>query len=135
MTQFSLNTSAVAGIFGGEEAVATTDPRYGLLANSRLFSGVFPGIHTESATLFELDGWKGLKFRAAHSGSILDKTGHLALLFLEECSDLRGEEVRGRKTPQIGVTIVDFHRVPDEYMHPGRLDTASSLGALILVTP
>ncbi|KAI6097564.1 hypothetical protein F5141DRAFT_1149426 [Pisolithus sp. B1] len=116
--------SGMAGIFGDEEAVATigTAHRYGLLANSRFFSGIFPGIYTDPATLFELDGWKGPKFRAAHSGSILDET------------DLRGEEVRGRRTQQIGVTVVDFHHVPDEHMHPERLDTASHLVALIPIT-
>ncbi|KAI6097546.1 hypothetical protein F5141DRAFT_1067203 [Pisolithus sp. B1] len=151
MTQFSLNMSGVAGVFGGEEAVATMGTvhiyehrkwlgshtiakRYGLLANSRFFSGIFPGIHTDPATLFELDGWKGLKFRAAHSGSIPDETGHLTSLFLKGCSGLRGEEVRGRRTQQIDVTVVDFHHVPDEHMRPERLNTASPLVALIPIT-
>ncbi|KAI6115183.1 hypothetical protein EDD16DRAFT_1708821 [Pisolithus croceorrhizus] len=126
--------SGVARVFGGEEAVATVDTRYGLLANSRFFSGIFPGIHTDPATLFELDGWKGLELRAAHSGSILDETGYLTSLFLKGCSDLRGEEVRGRRTQQIDVTVVDFHHVLDEHMHPERLNTASPLVALIPIT-
>lgn len=151
MTRFSLNTSAVAGVFGGEEAVAsmatvhvyehrkwlgwynspgsyTVARRYSLLSS---FSGVILGTHTNLATLFELDGCKGPKFRAAHSGSILDETSHLAALFSKECSDLLGEEVQGRKTQQIGVTVADFHHVPDEHMYPERLDTASPFVALI----
>lgn len=144
MTRFSLNTSAVAGVFGGDEAVATmatvhvyerrkwlgwyNSPgsytiakRYGLLTKSRLFTGFFPGVHTDPATLFELDGMKGPRFRAAHSGSAFDETGHLASLFVKECSELRGEEVEGRKTRPIGVTIANLNHVPDQKMHPDRL--------------
>ncbi|KAL4076416.1 hypothetical protein V8B97DRAFT_1921943 [Scleroderma yunnanense] len=151
MSNFSLNTSAVAGVFGGDEAVATmatvhvyehrkwlgwyNSPgaytiakRYGLLANSRIFSGLFPGVHTDPATLFELDGWKGPKFRAAHSGSAFDETGHLASLFLKECSELPVvETVEGRKTHPIGVTIADLHHVPESRMHPERLNIATPI--------
>lgn len=157
MTNFSLNTSGVAGVFGGEEAVATmatvhvyehrkwlgwynspgsytVAKRYGLLANSRFFSGIFPGIHTDPATLFELDGWRGPKFRAAHSGSILDETGHLASLFLKECSDLPADAVPGRQTKQIGVTVAELHHVPEEHMYPQPLDMASPIVALIPIT-
>lgn len=38
------------------------------------------------------------------------------------------------KTQQIGVTVVDFHHVPDEHMHPEHLNTASPLAALIPIT-
>ncbi|KAI6152515.1 hypothetical protein BKA82DRAFT_4111833 [Pisolithus tinctorius] len=142
MTNFSLNTSGVAGVFGGEEAVATmatvhvyehrkwlgwynspgsytVAKRYGLLANSRFFSARW---------------MEGPKFRAAHSGSVLDETGHLASLFLKECSDLPADAVPGRQTKQIGVTVAELHHVPEEHMYPEPLDMASPIVALIPIT-
>ncbi|KAI6146166.1 hypothetical protein BKA82DRAFT_1007230 [Pisolithus tinctorius] len=109
MTNFSLNTSV-------------------------FFSSIFLGIHTGPATPFELDGWRGPKFRAAHPGSILDETGHLASLFLKECSDLPADVVPGRQTKQISVTIAERHYVPEEHMYPEPLDMASPIVALIPIT-
>jgi len=154
---FSLNTSAVIGVFGGDEAVATmatvhvyerrkwlgwyNSPgaytiakRYGLLTKSRMFTGFFPGVHTDPATLFELDGWKGPRFRAAHSGSVFDETGHLASLFLKECSELRGVPVEGRKTQPIDVTIAELHHVPERKMNPERLQMDTPILACIPIS-
>ncbi|KAI6042776.1 hypothetical protein EDC04DRAFT_883320 [Pisolithus marmoratus] len=74
--------------------------------------------------------------RAAHSGTIPSETGLLPSLFLKECSDLRGEEVPGRKMEQTetGVTIVELHCVPEEHLYTERPDTAFSIVALILIT-
>ncbi|KIK21853.1 hypothetical protein PISMIDRAFT_103302, partial [Pisolithus microcarpus 441] len=69
---FTLDTSGVAGVFGGEEAVSAmatvhvyqyrkwlgwyNSPgsyeiakRYGRLATSKFFDGLFPGVHTDPA--------------------------------------------------------------------------------------
>ncbi|KIM57349.1 hypothetical protein SCLCIDRAFT_1219563 [Scleroderma citrinum Foug A] len=154
---FSLNTSAVAGVFGGDEAVATMGTvhvyehrkwlgwynspgsytiakRYGLLTKSKMFSGFFPGVHTDPATLFELDGLKGPRFRAAHSGSVFDETGHLASLFLKECSELQGVPVEGRTTRSIGVTIAELHHVPERKMKPERLHMDTPILACVPIS-
>ncbi|KAI6040363.1 hypothetical protein EDC04DRAFT_1506623 [Pisolithus marmoratus] len=112
---FSSDTSGVARVFGGEEAtpaMATvmfmnTGNGWGdkfFLIHTRLasimadFSGqnflvVSSRVFTPSATLFEV----GPKFRAAHSGTIIDETGRMAALLSNErmCKyDWRGRRTR-----------------------------------------
>ncbi|KIM66844.1 hypothetical protein SCLCIDRAFT_1210884 [Scleroderma citrinum Foug A] len=137
-SSFSLDTSAVVGVFGGEQAVSAmgTIPlyknwkwlgwynspgsyeiakRYGGLAKSRFFDGLFPGSRTDPATLFEMDGTKGPKFEAAHSGTVIEETSHLADLFMKECHELDGKAIKGRQTQPVGVTIADLkHEPPTE---------------------
>lgn len=156
-SNFSLDTSGVAGVFGGDEAVSAmatvhvyenrrwlgwyNSPgslqiakRYGLLAKSRFFDGFFPGVHTDPATLFELDGWKGPKFRAAHSGTIIEETGHLASLFMKECAAMEGKVVEGRKTQAVGVTIAKLNHVPAPQMCPKRINAYSPVFASIPIS-
>ena len=156
-SHFTLDTSGVAGVFGGDEAVSAmatvhvyenrrwlgwyNSPgsyqiarRYGLLARSRFFDGFFPGVHTDPATLFELDGWKGPKFRAAHSGTIIEETGHLASLFMKECAPLEGNVVEGRKTQSVGVTIAELNHVPTPEMRPKRINAYSPIFAAIPIS-
>jgi hypothetical protein len=156
-THFTLDTSGVAGVFGGDEAVSAmatvhvyesrrwlgwyNSPgsyqiakRYGLLARSRFFDGLFPGVHTNPATLFELDGWKGPKFRAAHSGTIIEETSHLAALFMKECASLEGSEVAGRKTQSVGVTIAELKHVPEIATVPKRINAYSPVFASIPIS-
>lgn len=156
-SKFTLDTSGVAGVFGGDEAVSAmatvhvyenrrwlgwyNSPgsyqiakRYGLLAKSRFFDGFFPGVHTDPATLFELDGWKGPKFRAAHSGTIIEETGHLAALFMKECASQEGKIVEGRKTRSVGVTIAELNRVPASQMYPKRINAYSPVFASIPIS-
>ncbi|KAI6030363.1 hypothetical protein EDC04DRAFT_2605316 [Pisolithus marmoratus] len=151
---FRLDTSGVAGVFGGEEAVSAmatmhvyehrkllgwyNSPgsyviakRYGRLARSKFFDGLFPGVHTDPATLFELDGWPGPKFRAAHSGTIIDKTSHMAALLMKECADLPSVEVQGRKTRPIGVTIAELHHIPPHEEYPAQISTLAPLYACL----
>jgi len=148
----TLGTSGVAGVFGGDEAVSAiavnvhenkrwsgyNSPgsyqiakRYGLLAKSRFLDGLFPGVHTDPATLFELDGWKGPKFRAAHSGTIIEETGHLAALFMQECAAQEGKVVEGRITQAVGVTIAELKHVPPPHFFPRRIDAYSPAFASI----
>ncbi|KAH7887335.1 hypothetical protein F5I97DRAFT_1859630 [Phlebopus sp. FC_14] len=156
-SQFTLDTSGVAGVFGGDEAVSAMATvhvyenrkwlgwyntpgsyeiakRYGRLAKSKFFDGFFPGVHTDPATLFELDGWVGPKFRAAHSGTIIGETGHLAALFMKECADRRGIDVKGRKTQPVGVTIAELRHVPDNEMFPQRIRAYSPVFASLPIS-
>ncbi|KAI6042790.1 hypothetical protein EDC04DRAFT_2563606 [Pisolithus marmoratus] len=151
---FRLDTSGVAGVFGGEEAVSAmatvhvyehrkllgwyNSPgsyviakRYGRLARSKFFDGLFPGVHTDPATLFELDGWPGPKFRAAHSGTIIDETSHMAALLMKECADQPSVEVQGRKTRPIGVTIAELHHIPPHEECPSQFSTLAPLYACV----
>jgi len=153
-SNFTLDTLGVAGVFGGDEAVSAMATvhvyenrrwlgwyntpgsyqiakRYGLLAKSRFFDGFFPGVHTDPATLFELDGWKGPKFRAAHSGTIIEETGHLAALFMKECASREGKAVEGRKTQAVGVTIAELDHAPAPQMYPRRINAYSPVFASI----
>jgi len=132
---FRLDTSGVVGVFGGEHALSamSTIPlyknwkwlgwynspgsyeiakRYGGLAKSRFFDGLFPGSRTDPATLFEMDGSKGPKFEAAHSGTVIEETSHLADLFMKECEELDGKVIGGRETQRVGVTIADLKYEP-----------------------
>ncbi|KAL4080918.1 hypothetical protein J3A83DRAFT_4153544 [Scleroderma citrinum] len=140
--RFSLDTSGVVGVFGGEQAVSAmgTIPlyknwkwlgwynspgayeiakRYGGLAKSRFFDGLFPGNRTDPATLFEMDGSKGPKFEAAHSGTVIEETSHLAALFMKECVEQEGGIIiDGRKTQAVGVTIAELEHTPPAEVSP-----------------
>ncbi|KAI6045838.1 hypothetical protein EDC04DRAFT_3024688 [Pisolithus marmoratus] len=151
---FRLDTSGVAGVFGGEEAVSAmatvhvyehrkwlgwyNSPgsyviakRYGRLAKSKFFDGLFPGVHTDPATLFELDGWPGPKFIAARSGTIIDETSHMAALLLKECSNILSVEVDGRKTQPVGVTIAELHHIPNDEENPAQFRTLAPVYASV----
>jgi len=136
-SRFTLDTSGVAGVFGGEEAVSAMAgsyqiaKRYGLLAKSRFFDGFFPGVHMDAATLFDLDGWKGPKFRAAHSGTVMDETGHLAALFMKIAASMEGKVVAGRTTQPVGVTVTELKHVPPPQMYPRRISAYSPVFASI----
>ena len=155
---FSLDTSGVAGVFGGEEAVSAmatvhvyehrkwlgwyNSPgsyeiakRYGRLAKSKFFDGLFPGVHTDPATLFELDGMKGPKFRAARSGTVINETGHLAALFMKECAELRPVDTVGsRLTRPVGVTIANLHYTPECIQTPAQFSTLAPIYASVPIS-
>ena len=80
--KFTLNSAGVAGFFGGEEAISamatvhlykgrrflgwfnspgsyTIAKRFGRMANSRFWDGLFPGTNDSPAISFELDGKQG----------------------------------------------------------------------------
>ncbi|KAI6041389.1 hypothetical protein EDC04DRAFT_2669247 [Pisolithus marmoratus] len=132
---FSLGIWGVAGLFGGEHALSATGTislykqrrwlgwynspgsyvvamRYGGLAKSSLFNGIFPARRTEPTTLLEIDGRKGPKFSAAHSGTVMEETGHSAALFLEGCREMEGVPINGRVTRRVGVTIAQLDHIP-----------------------
>ena len=135
--KFSLNSLGVAGFFGGDIAVngmATViffigrrfvglynapgslevAKRYGQLASSRVYRGLFPGGDTtDPAQLFGLDGKDGPKFLAAHSGSLFEKTSHLGHLIArmarrEECEPWSQKRNPHRTTTPGTVTVIDL---------------------------
>jgi len=151
---FTLSTSGVAGVIGGDEAtsaIATVNiyesrrwlgwyntpgsyqisKRLGLLAKSRIHDGFFPGVQTDPAKLVDLDITKGPKFTAAHSGTVIEDTGHLASLVVKECAALEGKAVEGRKTQAVGVTVVELSHVPAARMYPKRINPYTPIIATI----
>ncbi|KAF4580591.1 hypothetical protein EYR38_003190 [Pleurotus pulmonarius] len=105
---FQLDASGVAGFFGGEEAIAAmasvhfyrsrkwlgwynspgsynVAKRYGQLARSRFWDGLFPGPNVEPAVLLGLDGAPGPKYWGIQSGTILPQTTQMGHNFAEYC--------------------------------------------------
>ncbi|KIN95741.1 hypothetical protein M404DRAFT_1007242 [Pisolithus tinctorius Marx 270] len=68
-------------------------------------------VQADLAAFFEYNGWRGPKFAAVHSGTIMQDTGHIAALLMKECAELEAVAVAGgRKTQSFGITIA---RLPD----------------------
>ncbi|KAG2033626.1 hypothetical protein BDR03DRAFT_1002004 [Suillus americanus] len=135
--QFDLDVSGVAGFFGGEEAISAMQTihlykyrkwmgwynspgswnvgkKFGMLANSRFWDGLFPGPNEDPANFFELDGKQGPKYVASRSGSILEHTGHLAYLIMQTCKEELGVQVKGRVTKRNKVTLIQTQLVFEE---------------------
>ncbi|OBZ75301.1 hypothetical protein A0H81_04687 [Grifola frondosa] len=151
-SRFSLNASGFAGFFGGDAAVLAMasgtmyiyegakwwgwyncpgsyeiGKRFGQLAKSRFWNGLFPGPDIDPTVLFGLDGTKGPEFMSAFSCTIIPETGHLAHLFTRECKDLYpGVVVEGRQTRPVGVTVAELSHEPDYEEHP-KLRTPRSM--------
>ncbi|KAH7906969.1 hypothetical protein BJ138DRAFT_1217009 [Hygrophoropsis aurantiaca] len=153
-SKFSLNASGVAGFFGGNEAVAAMatvhvyegrrwlgwynspgsydiGKRYGQLANSRFWDGLFPGANLDPAVLFELDGLRGPEYRGLSSGTILPHTGHIGSLFSSACQEVEGVTVPGRQSRSTWVTVAELKHTPPHTMIPQHLRTYSPLLASI----
>ncbi len=150
--KFTLNSLGVAGFFGGDIAVngmATVifffgrrfgglyntpgsleiARRYGQLANSRIYKGIFPGDMSDPSQLFGLDGKPGPKFLAARSGSLFERTSHLGYLIArmarrERCeqSDQDLAKTQERMTSPGTVTVIDLNHLrenePNKLIHP-----------------
>ena len=154
-SSFTLDSSGVAGFFGGDGAVsgmATVHlfafrrwggwyntpgayeiaKQYGQLANSRLWDGLFPGGKRDPAELFGLDGQVGPTFLAACSGSSIQRTGHLAYLVARLARNLDGARpVEGRRTTPANVTVIDLPHAPPETVQPPKLRSRYGLLAVI----
>ncbi|KAG2141540.1 hypothetical protein BD769DRAFT_86967 [Suillus cothurnatus] len=134
---FDLDVSGVAGFFGGEEAISAMQTihlykyrkwmgwynspgswnvgkKFGMLANSRLWDGLFPGPNEDPAKFFELDGKRGPRYVASRSGTILEHTGHLAYLVMQTCKEELGVQVKGRVTKRNKVTLIQTQLVFEE---------------------
>jgi hypothetical protein len=138
---FHLDTSGVAGFFGGEEAISAmatvksfeggrwlgwynspgsfvVAKRYGQLANSRFWEALYPGGKGDPATLFELEGEGGPEFMAAHSGTRIKDTGHVGSLFFRMCLSFPATKMEGRMSTPKRVTIATLATVPDPQLRP-----------------
>ncbi|KAL4062011.1 hypothetical protein J3A83DRAFT_2773490 [Scleroderma citrinum] len=145
-TSFTLDTSGMATFFGGDVAVTamTTlhlDPtrrwlgwynapgtyevakRYGRVSKSRLLEGLFPGVPTDLVTMLGLAGIQGAKYIAAHSGTIFEETGPFAALLMEECQRMESEDIQGRETVSMHVTITELNHDPENnfVLNPTRI--------------
>ncbi|KAL0950673.1 hypothetical protein HGRIS_007457 [Hohenbuehelia grisea] len=134
---FTLDVSGIAGFFGGEEAISamasvhiykgrktlglynspgsyTVAKKYGQLARSRIWDGLYPGVNVEPAVMLELDGTNGPKYHGVVSGTVIDNTGHVGHLLETYCSnrlaDLRPVEVTGRQARFEEAIIVHLER-------------------------
>ncbi|KAG2351444.1 hypothetical protein BDR07DRAFT_1617073 [Suillus spraguei] len=87
--------------------------KFGKLAKSRFWDGLFPGPDEEPATFFELDGKQGPKYVASRSGSVLEQTSHLAYLIMRESKEELGIQVKGRITKRNKITIIKTQHVFD----------------------
>ena len=152
---FTLDSSGVAGFFGGDGAVAgmatvnlfkyrrwggwyntpgsyEIAKQYGQLANSRFWDGLFPGGKHDPAHLFGLDGKPGPEFLAARSGSSFSRTGHLAYLMARKAQRLHGMRLdSGRTTTPASVTIIDLDHTPPERIQPSLRWSGTGLLAII----
>jgi hypothetical protein len=151
---FSLDTSGVSGFFGGDEAISAMATvhiyrgrrwlgwyntpgsyqiakQYGLIAKSTFFKGIFPGVRTDPAKLFEFDGSRGPKYRGVASGTIMEHTGHLATVLMGYCASVDEIKIEGRDGPGVRVTVVKLNTVPPRVVHPERVNTYSPLFAFI----
>ncbi|KAI6135641.1 hypothetical protein EV401DRAFT_7705 [Pisolithus croceorrhizus] len=137
---FVLNSAAVAGLLGGEEAIASmaavhvfggktwatwlvwyNSPgsysmgiRFMRLARSASPAYDHGKVQTDLAALFEYNGSKGPKFTAVHSGTNMQDTGHIAALLKKECAELTevAGEAGGRESRSVSVTIAQLGRSP-----------------------
>ncbi|CDO74511.1 hypothetical protein BN946_scf184979.g66 [Trametes cinnabarina] len=161
-SSFTLDSSGVAGFFGGDgavQAMATVHlfegrrwfgwyntpgsyeiaKQYGQLANSRLWDGLFPGPNRDPAQLFGLDGRAGPPFLAAHSGSYIQRSGHLAHLIACKVQSKSVETyVPSRRRPGVSdctVAIIDFRgEGPPLEMTPPRRKSRLPLIALVPIS-
>jgi hypothetical protein len=130
MGKFSLDVSGVAGFFGGDEAVQAIQTIHlykgrrwtgwynapgsfavakclGSIANSRFWNALFPGPNEEPETVFGLDNQPGPKYTAFQSGTIIDKTTHVAYLVTQRSKEERSViAVEGRTTQPMTLTVV-----------------------------
>lgn len=139
---FSLDSFGVAGFFGGDSSVggmATANlipgrrwvgwyntpgsyeiaKQYGPLGGLKLCDGLFPEGEHNPAQIFKLDGRDGPPFVAMHSGTVFQRTGHLANIIMSKFTDtapppenrFKGKD--GRSTLCPSVTIVNLRDTPE----------------------
>jgi hypothetical protein len=155
-SSFSLDAAGVAGFFGGDETLSamatvhlyrgrrwlgwynspgsyTVAKRYGQLANSRFWDGLFPGPNSEPAEAFGLDGKPGPRYVASLSGTDMT-TGHLGYLAIQISRDLEGVPVEGESSTETlpaSVTVIPVGKVEDM----GRVGMMRTHHALLATIP
>ena len=90
-------------------------------------------VYMDPTTLMAPHGCKGPKFRAAHSGVVIEETDYLGALFMRECAtwDLEGKVVVGRRTQPVKITIVDLGQGHASEMHLARNNVFTPLFASV----
>jgi hypothetical protein len=154
-SKFTLNSAGVAGFFGGKEAISamatvhlyegrrwlgwfnspgsyTIAKRFGRMANSRFWDGLFPGPNDSPAVTFGLDGKKGPEYIAALSGTTMH-TRHLAYLTMERSKEGKINVIKGRVTNAVDVTYLAMKHV-DYNATVKRLPLNSALLGLLPIT-
>lgn len=155
-TKFTLDASGVAGFFGGEEAISamatvhlfrgrrwlgwynspgsyTIAKRFGQLASSRLWDGLFPGPNETPAVSFGLDGRPGPKYVASLSGTEM-QTGHLGYLMMQRAKEEKGlRSIQGRETAPSNVAFLELKDVKYDEEVPKR-NVGNALLAFIPMT-
>ncbi|KAF8966333.1 hypothetical protein BDZ97DRAFT_1657822 [Flammula alnicola] len=134
---FSLDVSGIAGFFGGEESLAAmasvhlvrgrkwvgwynspgslyVAKKYGTLARSRIWDGLFPGANVDPSVLLELDGKNGPRYMGVYSGTRLATTGHLAYLLADHCENLKPKETSSAE----GLPVVVINLGNDAKIQP-----------------
>ncbi|KAG6380626.1 hypothetical protein JVT61DRAFT_4992 [Boletus reticuloceps] len=152
---FSLNTAGVTGFFGGEEAISamatvhlyekrrflgwfnspgsyTIAKRFGRMANSPFWDGLFPGPNDSPAVSFGLDGKKGPQYIAALSGTTLT-TGHLGYLTMKRKKG-KARRIKGRRTTPVDVSYLAMNAVDETRAMIKLLPVRSALWGLIPIT-
>ena len=84
--------------------------RFGRMANSRFWDGLFPGQNDSPAVSFGLDGKKGPQYTAALSGTTMH-TQHLAYLTVERSKEVEAKEIKGRVTIAFDVAYLAMKHV------------------------
>lgn len=155
-TAFNLDSSEVAGFFGGEEAVAAMGStlhlfrgqkwlgwynspgsyhaakQYGKLANNRFWDALFPGKNLEPTEFFGFDGMPGPEFISWSSGERLKTTGYIAHTVARAAQTAKGIQVlpkypMGHCSRPSHVTVVDLPVVGE--VSPAPLHGRSFLAA------
>ncbi|KAG1782925.1 hypothetical protein EV702DRAFT_232736 [Suillus placidus] len=154
---FTLDTSGVMGFFGGEEALSamstvhlyqgrrwlgwynspgsyTVAKKFGQLANSRFWDGVFPGPNPTPEEMFGLDGKDGPRFIGVFSGTDMTTTGHLAYLTVQKAKETKEKNhLGGRITAPGSVSIIDVDDV--KLQQGGKVPTMKIHHALCAAIP
>jgi len=86
-----------------------------------------------AAELFKYDGRKGPKFRAIHSGAVIDETGHLAAVFVKECAGKPATLISDRESHPVNITIANLHHTPPPKVPLAGFQThiRASVGAIV----
>ncbi|KAF8120574.1 hypothetical protein EV363DRAFT_1303002 [Boletus edulis] len=119
--------------------------RFSSFAKSASFRGIYSrnlsskslseSVHLDPTTLFEPDSsnCRGPRFRAAHSGTVIEETGYLAALLMKECAawEEDGRVVPGRRTQPVEITIADLRQAPPSEVQPAHSSVFTLLAASV----
>ena len=153
LSGFSLHTTGALGLLGGNDAISAMAiarvyghrcllgwyntpgsfhifKQLGSFAESTSPTGSpSEGVwHADPRKLLKLDAHRGPRFHATQSGTVIEETGHLATLFLQECTTRESEArmVPGRGTQPVGITIADIGQAPAPEMSLGATRISAS---------